>query len=289
MGSFLDTLAYTAPYAIKDPAHASFESDLWSLGITMTVVLTGEHPYPQRNGLLPLVNAITRGSQPTLDSTCFPSELCDFVTACLNQPEGDSTSADRLLHHPFILAAKERGIVSDDGQVKLSIPCPRRQRSQLSSEMLTDVTVNSIIDRQLDDWAACVGIPSEYAAFPESMQFVPPHSLTRDQFQHLAEQIGVSADLIQFRFESKYEALNAVRGKARSIVAMKKALHSSQSWELTIEMNEPSYHESRSGKTPKNENQCQEPSPLAAPTTIKVIRIQNGGMKHEKHPKPHTT
>jgi serine/threonine protein kinase len=199
VGSFLEALSFTAPYAIRDPAHASFEADLWSLGITMIVVLTGEHPYPQRNGLLPLVNAIMRGSQPALDSANFPPELCRFVTACLNQPQGDATSADRLLHHPFLLAAKERGIVSEILMAKLSLPCPSWQNINDSRRGFCQKVIEGVLQWQLDEWGQREGLDELTQVHPDDDDYPDFDVYSLRQQKWLADQLQVCEPLVQNR------------------------------------------------------------------------------------------
>jgi serine/threonine protein kinase len=134
---------YMAPVRVEGKQPYSYEVDFWSLGITLIVVLTGQHPYPLRGGLLLLMNAIMKGPAPTLDhDEKFPADARDFVTACLSQPTGEATAAAALLNHPFILAAKERGVISDSRVARLStVAIGRHAVPQEVAKSLVDISV----------------------------------------------------------------------------------------------------------------------------------------------------
>ena len=137
MDSFTGSASYMAPTRIEGENKYSFEVDFWSLGIIMIVILTGKHPFPLKSGLLALMTSIMMQPVPTLNGSAFPTDLCDFVLACLTQPTKEKHSATSLLNHPFILAAKERGVISDTSQARLtSVPCHKISGVRITPDVL---------------------------------------------------------------------------------------------------------------------------------------------------------
>ena len=118
--SFLGTVSYMSGDRVKGGKY-SWEADFWGLGITLIVAVTGEHPYNVTNGLWLLMKDILESPQPALNES-FDPDLRDFVHACLNATPNDSTVADRLLQHPLLVAAKARGLISDDRTARLPNP-----------------------------------------------------------------------------------------------------------------------------------------------------------------------
>ena len=130
--SFIGTISYMSPERIKC-ADYSFEVDFWSLAITLIVAVTGNHPYPLTGGLYTIMKAIVDKPHPQL-STTFPTspDFEDFIKRCLNAPAHDATTADAMLHHPFIVSAIQRGVLSNDKPVVLSPP-PQPIRMEVCS------------------------------------------------------------------------------------------------------------------------------------------------------------
>jgi serine/threonine protein kinase len=104
--SFVGTLAYMSPSRIQGLPY-SYETDMWSLGITMIAIMIGKSPFPTNRGHWQLMDAILHGSEPTPPQESSP-DLRDFVSQCLNAPLGDKMSANTLLNHAFLSSARER-------------------------------------------------------------------------------------------------------------------------------------------------------------------------------------
>ena len=118
--SFLGTVSYMDSNRVRGGRY-SWEADFWGLGITLIVAVTGSHPYDIENGLWILMKDILESPQPSLNES-FDSDLRDFVRACLNAAPNDNTVADQLLQHPLLVAAKARGVISDDRVALLPNP-----------------------------------------------------------------------------------------------------------------------------------------------------------------------
>ena len=63
--SFIGTLVYIAPEKI-DKGSYSFPSDVWSLGLVLIEMITGEYPYGHCGNLIDLCNSIKMNEPPRL-------------------------------------------------------------------------------------------------------------------------------------------------------------------------------------------------------------------------------
>eukprot|EP00697_Spironema_sp_BW2_P009320 gnl/Spiro4/24170_TR11990_c0_g1_i1.p1 gnl/Spiro4/24170_TR11990_c0_g1~~gnl/Spiro4/24170_TR11990_c0_g1_i1.p1 ORF type:complete len:442 (-),score=33.83 gnl/Spiro4/24170_TR11990_c0_g1_i1:48-1343(-) len=110
--SWVGTVLYMSPERIKGTAH-SFDSDIWSLGLTLLECALGRFPYDlnssngRQGGFFDILYSITVEPAPVLPSGReFSREFCDFIAACLQKDPRERPSAQTLLSHPFILLHK---------------------------------------------------------------------------------------------------------------------------------------------------------------------------------------
>jgi serine/threonine protein kinase len=106
--SWVGTIHYMSPERIQGGSY-SYDSDVWSLGVTLLELATGKFPYSQeRDGqnisFWDLLDAIVE-SPPPAPPVDFSPPFHSFVTACLHkEPEGRASST-ALLAHPLLVAA----------------------------------------------------------------------------------------------------------------------------------------------------------------------------------------
>ena len=86
-----------------------YDSDVWSLGITMLELATAAFPYPpERNGrrlsFWDLLDAIVESPPPTPPAH-FAPHFHAFIGACLQKEPSHRASSSQLLHHPLFAAA----------------------------------------------------------------------------------------------------------------------------------------------------------------------------------------
>jgi len=100
---------YMAPERI-DPASArgyDVRSDVWSLGITMYEISTGDFPYPKWNSIFEQLCQVVQGDppqlQPNMNGLVFSSDFVNFVNTCLINDELQRPKYSRLLQHPFLI------------------------------------------------------------------------------------------------------------------------------------------------------------------------------------------
>lgn len=69
---------YMAPERLNGDAY-SYSSDVWSLGLSIISLATGHTPVPTNEGFWGILRSV-RARPPSLSSTSFSEQLCDFVT-----------------------------------------------------------------------------------------------------------------------------------------------------------------------------------------------------------------
>ncbi len=101
-GTFVGTMNYMSPERMEGEKY-NFEGDIWSLGICIIELATGFYPYKDTKCFLEMLEQVKEEPSPTLPSSVFSDELCDFVDKCLQKDASMRTSAISLMAHPLIL------------------------------------------------------------------------------------------------------------------------------------------------------------------------------------------
>ncbi|GFR43084.1 hypothetical protein Agub_g4091 [Astrephomene gubernaculifera] len=105
--SWVGTVTYMSPERIKGDSY-SFDSDLWSLGLTLLECALGRFPYPPPGesgvtlGFWELLEYIVMEPPPALPADQFSPELVDFVGQCLQKDAKARPSVTALAQHPFL-------------------------------------------------------------------------------------------------------------------------------------------------------------------------------------------
>jgi serine/threonine protein kinase len=69
---------YMSPERIRAEAY-SFESDIWSFGLTLLHCATGTFPYDAKGGVFGLIQTVTNEPVPELPESEFSEEFRDFI------------------------------------------------------------------------------------------------------------------------------------------------------------------------------------------------------------------
>ncbi|KAG2498421.1 hypothetical protein HYH03_003679 [Edaphochlamys debaryana] len=105
--SWVGTVTYMSPERIKGDSY-SFDSDLWSLGLTLLECALGRFPYPPPGetgvnlGFWELLEYIVMEPPPCLPAEQFSPELVDFVGQCLQKDAKARPTVAALAQHPFL-------------------------------------------------------------------------------------------------------------------------------------------------------------------------------------------
>lgn len=99
--------AYMAPERIDppDPTKPDYDirADVWSLGISMVELATGQFPYQDCKTDFEVLSRVLQDEPPSLpDDGTFSPEFCSFVRQCLTKDYSKRPKYRKLLEHPFI-------------------------------------------------------------------------------------------------------------------------------------------------------------------------------------------
>ncbi|KAK7207298.1 Pkinase-domain-containing protein, partial [Myxozyma melibiosi] len=103
--TIVGTPYWMAPEVITEGATYNYKADIWSLGITIYEMTTGQPPYADQDGMAAMY-LISRQKPPRLEGSQYSPMLKEFLTLCLNERFEERPSADELLKTRFIRACK---------------------------------------------------------------------------------------------------------------------------------------------------------------------------------------
>ncbi|XP_076326432.1 dual specificity mitogen-activated protein kinase kinase lic [Tachypleus tridentatus] len=97
---------YMAPERInpesKDCGY-DIRSDIWSFGITMIELATGNFPYPTWGTPFEQLKQVVKDDPPRLPSDQFTQGFEDFIIQCLQKDYKKRPNYNELLKHPFVV------------------------------------------------------------------------------------------------------------------------------------------------------------------------------------------
>ncbi|XP_077966067.1 dual specificity mitogen-activated protein kinase kinase 6-like [Styela clava] len=130
-GQLVDSLAktmdagckpYMGPERIKPDDNKKgydVKSDVWSLGITMIEVATGDFPYDTWRTPFQQLKQVVDDPSPSLPANGFSDELCDFCRCCLHKNPNDRHGYPELECHPFIVQYSHESKTNISSFIKL--------------------------------------------------------------------------------------------------------------------------------------------------------------------------
>lgn len=106
--TFLGTLIYMSPERVQGMQH-SFNSDCWSVGLTLLEMAVGKYPFTVRStnlfDMLQMLQQDIHNKKVVPDN--FSDDFKDFIERCLVFDDKDRPEAEELLKHPFIVKNKD--------------------------------------------------------------------------------------------------------------------------------------------------------------------------------------
>ena len=100
--TFVGSRSYMSPERITGKKY-SYSSDIWSVGLVIYELATGEEPYGGGSDFLTQITKIVENPEPRLNDNIFSKEFCDFIEKTLKKEEEKRANIDELLKHPWIV------------------------------------------------------------------------------------------------------------------------------------------------------------------------------------------
>ena len=100
--TFVGSRSYMSPERITGKVY-SYPSDIWSVGLVVYELATGEEPYGGGEDFLTQITKIVEYDEPRLDDKIFSRELCDFIEKTVKKEPEKRSDVDALLNHPWIV------------------------------------------------------------------------------------------------------------------------------------------------------------------------------------------
>ncbi|KNC51694.1 STE/STE7 protein kinase [Thecamonas trahens ATCC 50062] len=94
--------AYMSPERLTEPSY-DVRADVWSLGLVLVELVTGEYPYAYLDQPLRILTAIAEGVVPDMpDSLPYSDECKDFIKTCLQPDPANRPKPKALIKHSFL-------------------------------------------------------------------------------------------------------------------------------------------------------------------------------------------
>jgi serine/threonine protein kinase len=96
-----------SPEVIKRSTY-DFKADIWSLGITVYEMITGNPPYADQDPMKAIF-LIPRNPPARLEGSQYSKNIKEFIALCLNDDPQTRSTADELLKSTFLKNIKKKG------------------------------------------------------------------------------------------------------------------------------------------------------------------------------------
>jgi len=121
--TFVGTVTYMSPERLVGEPYA-FSSDLWSVGLILIELATGEYPYPKTKKFIEILQSIRNLPEPNLpDNGLYSNSFRDFITRCLQKDPSKRCTAAELMEHPWLVENSELNLEISDWITNLLFNC----------------------------------------------------------------------------------------------------------------------------------------------------------------------
>uniref|UniRef100_A0A7S4I9C8 mitogen-activated protein kinase kinase n=1 Tax=Prymnesium polylepis TaxID=72548 RepID=A0A7S4I9C8_9EUKA len=166
--SWVGTVHYMSPERISGGSY-SYDSDIWSLGITLLELAIASFPYlqttPQRLSFWDLLDCIVE-SPPPSPPMHFSHEFHNIITCCLQKQPDARASSSQLTGHSFLSLTQPIDIAA---WVQASLAKRSRQATNAAPSAMDDATIPRAVpasqggaEMPVDE----VGITQRHSAYP---------------------------------------------------------------------------------------------------------------------------
>lgn len=100
--TFVGSRSYMSPERITGKKY-SYPSDIWSVGLVIYELATGEEPYGSGSDFLTQITKIVEEQEPRLNENYFSKEFCDFIEKTVKKEPEKRANIEELLKHPWIV------------------------------------------------------------------------------------------------------------------------------------------------------------------------------------------
>eukprot|EP01119_Soliformovum_irregulare_P012937 TRINITY_DN3394_c0_g1_i1.p1 TRINITY_DN3394_c0_g1~~TRINITY_DN3394_c0_g1_i1.p1 ORF type:complete len:369 (+),score=114.14 TRINITY_DN3394_c0_g1_i1:968-2074(+) len=106
--SWVGTIYYMSPDRIGGGTAYSYDSDVWSMGLSLLECAIGYFPYAQgTDSFFGFVEVIRKQPAPRVPSSGFSSDFADFIEECLQKAPEARPQVSSLLKHPWIVKHRD--------------------------------------------------------------------------------------------------------------------------------------------------------------------------------------
>jgi len=134
--TFVGTVTYMSPERLIGEPYA-FSSDLWSVGLILIELATGEYPYPKSKKFIEILQSIRNLPEPNLpENGLYSDSFRDFITRCLQKDPSKRCTAADLMEHPWLIENSELNLDISEWIANLLSNCkyaePQSNQSDIS-------------------------------------------------------------------------------------------------------------------------------------------------------------
>ncbi|CAO3624315.1 unnamed protein product [Cunninghamella blakesleeana] len=157
--TFVGTPYWMAPEVIREGALYDYKADIWSLGITVYEMATGNPPLAHIDPMRAII-LIPKSKPPKLD-VAFSAAIREFVDDCLCEEPNDRWNADELAKTKFIKSSSKsnksmlRDIIHRYEEWKINNEAKKRRNSSSRNDNSSD-SEGSVLDNfeaeNEDEW-----------------------------------------------------------------------------------------------------------------------------------------
>ena len=176
--TFVGTPYWMAPEVITEGLSYNSKADIWSLGITVYEIVTGNPPYADQEPMRAII-MIPRSQPPRLEGSSSSGATKDFVALCCRESPNDRPSAEELSKSKFIkqVSKFQPSILQElivrferwqeSGGVRKSLLAHNRRGSALSDLKFDPAEVDEPIGWDFDTVKSHNMIPARNASYTE--------------------------------------------------------------------------------------------------------------------------
>jgi len=139
--TFVGTMVYMSPERLQGMKY-SFSSDVWSLGLVVYNLRTGERPYPGQNGFWIIIER----DPPRLPSSCGGPHVHQFVENSVRKDPAQRVSVDVLLQSPWFAKITQQNVTAKFKQWMQGRASTRSERPSQEKENKIELALAAIDD-----------------------------------------------------------------------------------------------------------------------------------------------